>query len=162
MNDSYSHLSEQASLLEDSEFRKVLDCLPVAAYTCDKEGLITHFNAHAEELWGRAPKLNSPDDRFCGSFELFSSDGNPVQPANCWMAHCLAQGTALDSQEVVVKRPNGDKRTVMAHISTIHDKAGSVVGAVNVMIDVTRERQVDAILHEAIQVTSPAIGQDFF
>lgn len=48
----------------DHEFRRMLDALPVAAYTCDADGLITYFNRHAAELWGREPRLNDPVDRY--------------------------------------------------------------------------------------------------
>lgn len=58
------------------QFRRLLEKLPAGAYTCDPEGLITYFNPHAVQLWGRAPTLNDPVDRFCGSFKLFSTDGD--------------------------------------------------------------------------------------
>ena len=45
------------------QFRRLLEKLPAGAYTCDAEGLITYFNQHAVQLWGRAPKLNDPVDR---------------------------------------------------------------------------------------------------
>ena len=41
------------------QFRSLLDKLPAGGYTCDPDGLITHFNEHAVKLWGRAPKLNA-------------------------------------------------------------------------------------------------------
>jgi PAS domain-containing protein len=46
------------------EFRRLLEKLPAAAYTCDAQGLITYFNQRAAELWGRAPTLNDPVDRY--------------------------------------------------------------------------------------------------
>lgn len=46
------------------EFRRLLEKLPAGAYTCDDEGLITYFNQHAAELWGREPKLHDPVDRY--------------------------------------------------------------------------------------------------
>ena len=46
------------------EFRRLLDKLPAAAYTCDAGGLITYFNEQAVQLWGREPKLNDPIDRY--------------------------------------------------------------------------------------------------
>ena len=46
------------------EFRRLLEKLPAAAYTCDATGLITYFNPRALELWGRAPKLGDPVDRY--------------------------------------------------------------------------------------------------
>ena len=48
------------------EFWRLLEKLPAGAYMCDPDGLITYFNQRAVELWGRAPKLNDPEDRFCG------------------------------------------------------------------------------------------------
>ncbi len=39
----------------DLQFRQLLDKLPAGAYTCDPEGLITYFNQHAVQLWGRTP-----------------------------------------------------------------------------------------------------------
>ncbi|MGE5443418.1 MAG: PAS domain-containing protein, partial [Ignavibacteriales bacterium] len=72
-----SHERQAKSALRgELHFRRLLEKLPVGAYTCNPEGLITYFNQHAVQLWGRAPKLNDPVDRFCGSFKLFSTDGS--------------------------------------------------------------------------------------
>ena len=48
----------------DLEFRRLLEKLPAGAYTCDAEGLITYFNQRALETWGRAPRLDDPQDRY--------------------------------------------------------------------------------------------------
>jgi PAS domain-containing protein len=45
-------------------FRRLLEKLPAGAYTCDVEGLITYCNDRAVELWGRAPTLHDPVDRY--------------------------------------------------------------------------------------------------
>ena len=47
-----------------SQFRRLLEVIPAAAYTCDADGLITDFNPRAVELWGREPRLYDPSDRF--------------------------------------------------------------------------------------------------
>ena len=57
-------------------FWRLLEKLPAGAYTCDADGLITYFNDYAVQLWGRAPKLHNPVDRFCGSFRLLLPDGS--------------------------------------------------------------------------------------
>lgn len=49
---------------EASLFHRLLETLPAAAYTCDAEGLITYFNRRAAEVWGRAPQLCEPVDRY--------------------------------------------------------------------------------------------------
>ena len=66
--------------------RHLPEKLPAGAYTCDTEGLITYFNQLAVEVWGRTPILNEPEERFCGSFRLYSIDGTPMRYDQCWMA----------------------------------------------------------------------------
>src|SRR5215207_2678261 len=89
----------------EQDFRRLLDRIPGGAYICDSEGLITHCNPQSIELWGRTPKLNHPDDRFCGSFKLFSVQGTPIPHDHCWMAQALQQDKAFNRQEIVVERP---------------------------------------------------------
>ncbi len=56
--------SEPARQGQDGHFLRLLEVIPAAAYTTDAEGLITAFNQRAVEVWGRAPKLNDPVDRY--------------------------------------------------------------------------------------------------
>jgi PAS domain-containing protein len=56
--------AEPAAGRSDLAFRRMVEKLPAAAYTCDADGLITYFNRRAVELWGREPKLNDPVDRY--------------------------------------------------------------------------------------------------
>jgi hypothetical protein len=44
--------------------QQMLDVLPACAYTCDAEGLITYYNRRAVDVWGRAPEVNEPVDRY--------------------------------------------------------------------------------------------------
>ena len=47
-----------------TDFRRLLEVMPAAAYTCDADGLITNFNQRAVDLWGREPAVNDPIDRY--------------------------------------------------------------------------------------------------
>jgi PAS domain S-box-containing protein len=125
-------------------FHRLLEALPVAAYTCDSQGLITFFNQHAVRLWGREPKINDPNDRFCGSFKLISIDGSPVAHEQCWMARALETGQRYDGEQIVVERADGSRVTVLAHVNPIRDECGAVVGAVNVLIDISDREESQA------------------
>jgi hypothetical protein len=87
----------------DLEFRRLLERLPAAAYTCDAEGLITYYNALAVRLWGREPKLNDPVDRYCGSFKLFLPDGTPIKHDECWMARALIEERGFNGEEILIE-----------------------------------------------------------
>jgi signal transduction histidine kinase len=130
-------------------FRRLLDKLPAGAYTCDPGGLITWFNPQAERLWGRAPRLNDPADRFCGSFRLFSKDGAPIGHDTCWMALALRDRADYNGHEIVVERPDGTRVTALAHANPIHDENGTLLGAVNVLVDITDRKQAEDALRAA-------------
>jgi two-component system sensor kinase FixL len=118
----------------------LLEKLPAGAYTCDPEGLITYFNPQAIELWGRAPNLNDPVDRFCGSFKLFATDGTPIAHDQCWMALALKTNQEYNGCEIVIERPDGQRLTVLAYANPIHDESGRLLGAVNVLVDITERK----------------------
>src|SRR4029079_7189696 len=110
---------------------------------CDNQGLITYFNEQAVAVWGRAPKLNDPADRFCGAFKLFLPDGTPICHDDCWMGRTLKTGQEFNGEEIIVERPDGSRHTVLAHTNALRDSAGNVVGAVNVLVDITDRKRAE-------------------
>jgi PAS domain S-box-containing protein len=134
--------------------------LPAGAYLCDSDGLITYFNDHAVRIWGRAPELKNPVDRFCGSFKLYSSDGRPIAHDECWMALALKTGKEYNGQEIVIECPDRTRRTVLAHANPIYDEAGNLQGAVNVLVDISdrkRAEEVNARLSAIVESAEDAI-----
>ncbi len=140
---------EQKISKSDLEFRCLLEKLPAAAYLCDASGLITYYNRHAIALWGRAPALNDPVDRFCGSFKLFSIDGIPIPRDKCWMALALSHGKEYNGEEIIIERPDGSRWTALAHANPFFDEAGKVCGAVNVLVDISDRRRTEEVLRQA-------------
>lgn len=140
-----THLAHDGRTVDNGhvELNRLLDMLPAAAYTCDAEGLVTYFNERAAQLWGRAPRLNDPADRFCGSFKLFTVEGAPVRHDQCWMALALRDGKSYDGQEIVIERPDGSRWTALAHASPFFDDRGRVIGAVNVLVDISERRRAE-------------------
>jgi PAS domain S-box-containing protein len=140
------------ALIGELEFRSLLEKLPTGAYTCDAQGLITYFNQRAVQLWGRAPKLNDPRDRFCGSSKLFSPEGSPISHDRCWMALALENEREYNRREIVVERPDGERLTALAYANPIRDGSGKLLGAVNVLVDISdRKRAQEEIETRARQ-----------
>lgn len=139
-----------AGLYERSqlEFYRLLDKLPAGAYVCDAGGLITYYNRHAVGVWGRAPELNNPVDRFCGSFRLYKPDGTPLRHDQCWMALSIKEKRAYNGYEIVVQQENGNRITVLAHANPLYDDSGILIGAVNVLVDITDRKQTELALRQ--------------
>src|SRR5258706_6898175 len=139
-------MTEDALQVSEERFRRVFDILPVAAYTCDVGGQITYFNRVAGEVWGRSPTLNDPVERFCGSFRLYWPDGTPAPHELCWMAVALREKRAVNSEEIVIERPDGTRRSVLAHASPLWGHSGQFDGAVNILVDITERKDNNAAL----------------
>jgi PAS domain S-box-containing protein len=142
---------DRGGFARDVLFQRLLDKLPAGAYMCDPDGLITYYNEHAVQLWGRAPKLNDPSDRFCGSFKLYTPDGKPIKHDRCWMALALRDQKEYNGQEILIERPGGERLTALAHANPIRDDQGRLLGAVNVLVDITDRKRVEKALSEADQ-----------
>jgi signal transduction histidine kinase len=133
----------------DLPFRAFLERMPAGAYTCDPDGLITYFNQHAVQIWGRSPRLNDPVDRFCGSFKLFAMDGSPLLHEECWMALALKNLREYNGHEIMIERPDGQRLTALAHANPIHNEMGRLIGAVNVLVDISDRKRAEDALKEA-------------
>ncbi len=152
--------AERSTSAAQLDFQGLLDKIPAAAYTCDRDGLITNFNCRAVELWGREPKLNDPADRFCGSFRLFAVDGAPLRHDQCWMALALQTGHDYNPQEIVIERPDGSRRTGLAHVSPLRNASNEIVGAVNIVVDISDRKQAEetsALLASVVESSDDAI-----
>ncbi len=124
----------------DARFSRLMEVLPAAAYTCDATGLITSFNEPAVDLWGRRPRLNNGADRFCGSHKLFTTLGVPILHDHCWMALALQNNESYNQKDILVERPDGSRRHTLAYANPIYDEPGRLIGAVNVLVDITERK----------------------
>jgi signal transduction histidine kinase len=93
--------------------------------------------------------LNDPVDRFCGSFKLYSTDGTPIAHDRCWMALALQRGSEFNGREIVIERPDGTWLTALAHANPIRNHSGELLGAVNVLVDISERKRVEEELRRA-------------
>jgi PAS domain S-box-containing protein len=120
---------------------QVLDLLPAAIYTIDAQGRITYFNKAAVELAGREPMLGH--DEWCVTWQLYTPDGAPLAPADCPMAVALKEDRPIRGVEAVAERPDGSRRPFLPFPTPLHDLSGKVVGAVNMLLDISERKDAE-------------------
>ncbi|HXN44141.1 MAG TPA: HWE histidine kinase domain-containing protein [Xanthobacteraceae bacterium] len=120
-------------------FRELLEALPAAVYTTDAAGRITFYNQTALELWGCRPELGKSE--WCGSWRLYWPDGRPMQHDECPMAVALKENRAVRGGEAIAERPDGTRVPFMACPTPLRDGSGVLVGAVNMLVDITHRKQ---------------------
>ena len=122
----YQELQRTQAALRESErrFREMIDALPVAIYTTDAQGRLTHFNPAAVEFSGRVPELGT--DSWCVSWKLYRPDGTPLPHDECAMALALKEGRAVRGTETIAERPDGKRVWFMPYPTPLAmPKAGS-------------------------------------
>src|SRR6056297_3203730 len=113
----------------------LLNRLPVAVYTTDRDGRITFFNEQAASRWGRRPKLGDAGERFCGSFKRSRPDGTALTPEQTPVAFALHSGAGARNAEVIIERPDGSRLEVCINVELVRDHSGTITGAINVFTE---------------------------
>ncbi|SEF12238.1 PAS domain S-box-containing protein [Rhizobiales bacterium GAS191] len=119
----------------------LLDLLPTAVYMTDAQGRITYFNDAAADLWGHRPRLGS--DQWCGSWRLFWPDGRPLPHDECPMAVSLKEGRPVRGIDAIAERPDGTRVRFLPYPTPLRDASGHLIGAINLLIDVSERYQTD-------------------
>lgn len=128
--------TDQAEKLE-----AILQSLPAAIYTIDLEGRITFYNEAAAELWGVRPEIGQ--SQFCGSWKLYWPDGTYLPHDQCPMAISLKEARAIRGKEAVAERPDGTRVPFLAYPTPLFDEAGSLTGAVNMLVDISGRKETE-------------------
>ena len=135
--------------LKESEvlYKQLVNSLPVPIYTCDNEGRITLYNKAAADLWGREPQIGK--DLWCGSWKIYKPDGSPLPLDSCPMAVTLKERRPVFGEEIIVQRPDGERRHVAPNPHPLYNDAGKIIGAVNLLVDITDQKRATLALAES-------------
>ncbi len=125
----------------DAQLQMMIDALPAAIYATDADGYLTHFNPATVELSGRMPQPGV--DRWCTTWKLFNADGTPLPHDECPMAVAVTQGRIVRGQQIIAERPNGERTWVTPYPTPLRNAAGEIVGAINMLVDITDAKRAE-------------------
>jgi len=123
-----------------------LDELPVPVYATDAEGAVTFWNHACVEFAGREPELGR--DRWCVSWHLYTTAGEPLAHEDCPMAQAIRQQEPIRDVIAIAERPDGTRVAFKPYPTPLFDRDGVLVGAINMLIDVSEEES-EALHKEA-------------
>jgi PAS domain S-box-containing protein len=121
-----------------SEWRTVLDQLPVPTYMTDADGAVTYWNRACVDFAGRQPELGR--DRWCVTWELYTTSGDRLLHEDCPMAEAIKRKSEVRGAVAIALRPDGSRRAFTPYPTPIFDQKGNLTGAVNLLIDVSAEQ----------------------
>lgn len=145
-------LEEEQKALKKSErnemrYSSLIQSLPVAIYTCDKNGYIQLYNDSAIKLWGREPIIGK--DRWWGSWKIFSKDNSPLNLDSYFVEMVIKRKRTVKCEEIIIEREDGTRLNVLPHPQPIFDENGVLTGAINTIINITDLKKIEKELVEA-------------
>jgi signal transduction histidine kinase len=139
---------ERALERERKFLRALLESLETGVIACDQHGTLTLFNRATRELYGM-PADAVAFGPWSARCRLLDADGEtPLAPDAFPLARAF-RGEPLRPDELTIERPDGAARAVLASGESIVDDAGTRLGAVVTLQDITERRLLESQLRQA-------------
>ena len=149
--------SHRAVPPSETRYRDLVQSLGLPLYTTNSAGRIEFFNQAAVQLWGRTPVAE--EEFWCGSYKLFSVDGTPINLDESPMAVALKEDREVRGVEIIAERPDGTRANILPFSTPLHNLAGELIGAVNVLTDITEQKRTQAELLAVLRGKDDFLGQ---
>ena len=124
-----------------------IETLPAPIYVTDADGWVTFFNRACADFAGRTPVAGQ--DRWCVTWRLYTETGAPLSHDCCPMAVAIKEQREIRGVVALAERPDGSRVMFTPYPTLIRDDSGRLIGAVNLLIDVTDERQSASLMAQA-------------
>lgn len=127
----------------------VLEVLPTAVLTTDRDGRIQRFNAATRELWGLPPETDS-----WGAYEnwlaWWPETGERIKAEEWAMSRALLYGEETHDELIKCQPFNSkEQRYYLNNVVPLRDADGEIIGGAAAMVDVTERRAAEEALAES-------------
>ena len=120
-----------------------------------------------------APLTDIPAELHPSRWQTSHPDGRPFEPEELPLSRAVLQGKTSRNVEAVIRRPDGERRTVLANAAPVRDAEGNVTAGVVVFPDITERKREEERQHkleaqvrhaqklESLGVLAGGIAHDF-
>ena len=143
---TYAEALEQRTWLD-----AVLRAVPSAVIMSQKPGdRLALANKMAEELLGQKLEPGTPLTEIPAKYGIFELDGSPIPIDRFPLYRASGYGEPTDLIEMMVIRPDGERRIVQGNALPMYDENGNISGSVGELEDITRLKAVQSDLEKAL------------
>ena len=130
-----------AAVRDGDALGPVLDSIPAPVYVTDAEGKVTYWNRACADFAGREPEIGR--DKWCVTWRIHETSGEHLPHERCPMAEAINRREPVRGAVAIALRPDGSRRAFAPYPTPLVDDDGKVTGAVNLLLDVSREQAVE-------------------
>ena len=139
-----------AKTLQKSEekLKQVLEILPVGVWIADKDGKIVQGNSTGQQIWAGA--------RYVGPDEFYEYKGwwlpsrTPIAADEWGIARATRKGETSREEEIEIECFDGTHKFILNWAIPLFGTNGLIEGAVSVNQDITRRKQAEDALRQAL------------
>ena len=132
--------------------------ISVATYFTDTDGWVRSYSKACVSLCGRVPLVGV--DRWCVTWRLYDRQGGYLPHDKCPMAVAIRQKRPIRGIEAIVERPDGSRIPMLPFPTPLFDDAGSIVGAVNILVDLSNGAEMERLESQAARCRRLACSID--
>ncbi len=134
---------------KNNSYQQLLQDLPAAIYTCNKKGIITFYNQTAVQLWGRTPEQGI--DSWNSFWKIYNKDGEVLTIARCPISIVLNKVRQINSEELIVIRPDGEQYHLLSTAQPVFDDSGNFTGAMDMLVNITKQKHEQQLFREVLE-----------
>jgi PAS domain S-box-containing protein len=125
----------------------ILENMNAGVVACDEKGELTLFNRLARDWHGTDPS-KIPQGEWAKHYDLYLEDGVTPMDIHTVPLSRAFRGERVENAGLVIAVKGKARRSIVSQASPIKGADGRILGAVAVMHDVTKLREVEAALRE--------------
>ncbi|MBI2952927.1 MAG: PAS domain S-box protein [Chloroflexi bacterium] len=149
---------EQAEVAQrrSSELEAVLDGIADGVFVCDKESRIVDVNKAGLKIIGLTSKEEAlrPEADYLRLLDLRHPDGRPISENELVLSRALRGETIREFEQLARDIRTGRDVYFMVSAAPLRDREGRIIGAVAVLTDITRIRELDKLKDDFISVAA--------
>lgn len=138
---------------EKRRLQTIIQQLPVGVIITDAKGFVVQANKQMERIIGK----KFPDPFKVGTDSIVpakKADGTDIEPSDSVLAQTLISGRVVVGKEFIIEKESGEKRFIQVSAAPVHNKAGKIIAAASIIVDITQQKELEARKDDFVNMAS--------
>lgn len=142
-----SRLVGEKLAASESRLRQVIESMPVGVWLADPQGHLIFSNPVGRQIWGGERLVGLEQ---YGEYKGWWADsGEPIAPEQWGMARAVRNGEVSLNEEINIQCLDGSRKTILHSALPLKDEAGTLLGAIVIIQDMTERKQAQIALQQS-------------